>query len=49
MSYHRRQFPHSRVKEAFTSVEPDAKISAKDNEDFLDLCERVNKVIKWQL
>ena len=46
MSYHRRQFPHSRVKEAFTSVEQDVKISSKYNEDFLDLCERVDKVLK---
>ena len=33
-----------RVKEAFESVAEGVNISSTDNQDFLDLCERVNKV-----
>eukprot|EP00094_Tigriopus_californicus_P012914 TCALIF_12487-PA protein Name:"Similar to des6 Linoleoyl-CoA desaturase (Synechocystis sp. (strain PCC 6803 / Kazusa))" AED:0.17 eAED:0.23 QI:211/0.5/0.66/1/0.5/0.66/3/0/199 len=45
LSYHRRQFPHSRVKEALEKVDPNVKVDPHAQDDFLELCERVDKVI----
>ncbi|XP_059080022.1 uncharacterized protein LOC131878140 [Tigriopus californicus] len=45
LSYHRRQFPHSRVKEALEKVDPNVKVDPHAQDDFLELCERVDKVL----
>jgi len=44
ISYHRRQFPHSRVKAALEKTDETITYTLKDNEDFLELCKRVHKV-----
>ena len=50
MSYHRRLFPHSRAKPALETDLADASAanpySDDDHDDFVELCERVNKVRK---
>lgn len=45
MSYHRRRFPHSRVKEALEATDPAITVDPKANEDFYELVERVEKVL----
>jgi fatty acid desaturase (delta-4 desaturase) len=45
ISYHRRSFPHSRVKSAFERVDETVDYSPEDHDDFMELCERVAKVI----
>nr|QWC69494.1 front-end desaturase 1 [Tigriopus californicus] len=45
LSYHRRTFPHSRVKEAFEHHHPDVVYDPATNADYLELCERIDKVI----
>jgi hypothetical protein len=44
ISYHRRSFPHSRVKSAFERVDETVDYSPEDHDDFMELCERVAKV-----
>lgn len=43
LSYHRRSFPHSRVKDALEGIDESAVVDP--NTDFLELCERVDKVL----
>ncbi|TRY80542.1 hypothetical protein TCAL_04796 [Tigriopus californicus] len=45
LTYHRRQFPHQRVKEAFESTDETVTYSTDDHADFIDLCERIEKVL----
>nr|WDS84437.1 delta-6 fatty acid desaturase [Apocyclops royi] len=45
LSYHRKPFPHNRAKEAFYAVDKSVDYSEKDNQDFLELCELINKVL----
>lgn len=45
LSYHRRQFPHGRVKDAFEKVDETVTYSTDDNKDFIELCERIDKVL----
>jgi fatty acid desaturase (delta-4 desaturase) len=46
ISYHRRSFPHSRVKSAFESVDTTVDYSAEeDHTDFMELCYLVGKVL----
>lgn len=45
LSYHRRTFPHSRVKEAFEHHHPDVTYDPATNADYLELCERIDKII----
>jgi hypothetical protein len=46
IAYHRRSFPHSRVKSAFDSIDETVEYSAEeDHADFMELCDRVAKVL----
>lgn len=45
LSYHRRLFPHSKAKEAFEKEDESVKYSTDDHADFIELCDRVNKVL----
>ena len=45
LSYHRRSFPHSRVKSALQKVDAGVDYDEGDHADFLELCQRVNKVL----
>ena len=46
ISYHRRTFPHSgRVaKAALKATDPSVDYTTDDHKDYMELCERVNKV-----
>jgi len=47
LSYHRRQFPHTgaRAKAAFERDDETVKYTKDDNQDMMELCERVAKVL----
>ena len=45
ISYHRRHFPHNHVKDAFVAVAETVDYTREDHSDFMELCERVNKVL----
>ena len=45
ISYHRRHFPHNHVKDAFVAVAETVNYTREDHSDFMELCERVNKVL----
>nr|WDS84438.1 delta-5 fatty acid desaturase [Apocyclops royi] len=47
LSYHRRNFPHGSkpAKESFLLQDKSIKYTTKDNDDFLDLCSRVEKIL----
>ena len=45
ISYHRRHFPHNHVKDAFVAVAETVHYTKEDHSDFMELCERVNKVL----
>jgi fatty acid desaturase (delta-4 desaturase) len=46
ISYHRRSFPHSRVKSAFDSVDTTVDyLSEEDHTDFMELCDLIAKVV----
>eukprot|EP00092_Neocalanus_flemingeri_P038506 GFUD01041922.1.p1 GENE.GFUD01041922.1~~GFUD01041922.1.p1 ORF type:complete len:452 (+),score=115.71 GFUD01041922.1:182-1537(+) len=47
LSYHRRQFPHSstKAKAAYERDDETVKYSKEDNQDFMELCDRVEKVL----
>jgi len=47
LTYHRRQFPHTSdiAKAAFEEVDDTVKYTKDDNRDFMELCDRVAKVL----
>eukprot|EP00095_Tigriopus_kingsejongensis_P003768 maker-scaffold1165_size57908-snap-gene-0.8 protein:Tk03768 transcript:maker-scaffold1165_size57908-snap-gene-0.8-mRNA-1 annotation:"delta5 fatty acid desaturase a" len=45
LTYHRRQFPHQRAAPAFQSKDESVQYSPDDHADFIELCERVDKVL----
>jgi len=45
ISYHRRNFPHGRTKSAFEGIDETVNYTPDDHSDFMELCERVNKVL----
>ena len=45
ISYHRRNFPHARVKTAFVAVDKTVHYTSEDHSDFMEICDRVNKVL----
>ena len=45
ISYHRRSFPHNRVRNAFVAVDKTVNYTSEDHSDFMELCDRVNKVL----
>jgi len=45
ISYHRRNFPHNRVKPAFEGLDDTVNYTPEDHTDFMELCERANKVL----
>ena len=45
ISYHRRNFPHSRAKAAFEGLDDTVNYTPEDHSDFMELCERVDKVV----
>ena len=45
ISYHRRCFPHKRVEAAFVAVDEAVNYTSDDHSDFMELCDRVNKVL----
>ena len=44
ISYHRRNFPHSRAKPAFEGIDESVDYTPEDHADYMELCERVGKV-----
>ena len=45
ISYHRRHFPHNHVKDACVAETKTVNYTKEDHSDFMELCERVNKVL----
>ena len=45
ISYHRRTFPHSRAKSALEGTDSTVDYTTDDHADYMELCERVNKVV----
>ena len=45
ISYHRRQFPHNRARPALEGLDDSVSYTPEDHTDFMELCERVNKVL----
>jgi len=46
ISYHRRNFPHSgRAKAALEGVDPSVDYTQEDHADYMELCDRVGKVL----
>ena len=45
ISYHRRNFPHNRAKSALEGSDDTVNYTTEDHSDFLELCDRVNKVL----
>nr|APH81338.1 delta5 desaturase [Paracyclopina nana] len=45
LSYHRRQFPHKRAEPAYISDDTTVSHDPQDHADFLELCQRVDKVL----
>jgi hypothetical protein len=45
LAYHRRLFPHNRVKSAFEKKDDRVQYSTEDHADFLELCEKLDKVL----
>ena len=48
ISYHRRNFPHSRAKAALEGVDPSVDYTQEDHADYMELCDRVGKVHSYQ-
>ena len=45
ISYHRRNFPHNRARPALEGIDDTVNYTQEDHTDFMELCERVNKVL----
>ena len=45
ISYHRRNFPHSRAKPAFEGIDESVDYTPEDHADYMELCDRVGKVL----
>ena len=45
ISYHRRNFPHNRARPALEGLDDTVNYTPDDHTDFMELCERVNKVL----
>ena len=45
ISYHRRNFPHSRAKAALEGIDESVDYTPDDHADYMELCDRVGKVL----